>query len=1098
MTSSRASSGRAAVLEANVAGRAPKAKEPREAKAAEGSEEESSEESSDDALAGQAFDEAEGLRAQWNEEALRLAIEKYKAAQARWLAAGDRRPAARALEKMGEVYALLGQTREALASVHEALRLSRTFDDPPLRIKALNNACSLYAFEGDDARAVGLCNDALRLARDAGERRGEAQALNNLGEAYAFSDSKQALSLFEQALALWRAQGDRRGEAQALDDIGYAYADRSDLSAALTCFNQALEAWRAAGDLFGEAQTINALGVLYSKLGEKQQALASHARAQELFRTIGSPSGELTALTGIGYVYDSLGEKEKALGCYMEALRLARTTGRREGELVLLIHVGNIDDALGHLDEALKNYEAALALSRAAADARMQAYALNFIGGVYDSRRQTGPALAFYRRALALARAAADRRGEAGVLNNIGRVYERAGQSERALLCYRSALALHLAAEDRSGEAATRYNIARAERDRGQLGAARAQIEPALDIVESLRTNVSGDELRVSYFASVQQYYDLYIDILMRAHRLRPEEGSAALAFQASERARARGLLDLLVEARADIPQSIDPALREREETLRRTLDAKVERRMLLLGGKHTEEETAASAEEIRQLTLEDEELRAQIGEKSPRYAALMRPRPLSVEDAQRMLDEETVLLEYSLGDERSYLWAVTKTGFRSYELPARSQVEELARGAYDSLTARGSAGSSSPSEAEARGRELDARYWQQARALCDVILGPASSQLGAKRLLVVGDGALLYIPFGALPAPLSSEAGAADEQERAPLILQHEVLNLPSASTLALIRDGAGERQTGREAVAVLADPVFERDDPRIEPGSDAQAPGSNALVEGAHRATREVGDGGSGGGMTRLLGSGAEAEEIMSVVPRGAGFEAIGFGANLETVRGLSLGHYGIVHFATHAVLDNEHPELSGIVLSLFDEQGRPREGFLSLREVYNLRLPSDLVVLSACSTGLGKEVRGEGFVGLTRGFFYAGAARVVASLWKVDDDATAELMKRFYAGMLQKGLPPPAALRQAQLSMWRSERWRAPYYWGAFVLQGEYEAAPAGAGVERGRRLMVEASGAILLLLSLAFFAWRRRKSAPLRRPSIASVIERPPYD
>ena len=1040
-------------------------------------------------LAEQAFDEAERLRAEWNEHALRLAIEKYKTASARWLAIGDKRRAARSVENVGEICGLLGQTREALENVREALKLSRTINDPPLRVQALNNACSLYAFEGDSVKAVGLCNEALRLSRDAGDRRGEAQALNNLGEASAFSDFERALSLFEQALALWRASGDRRGEAQALNNLGYASADRSDLGAALTYFNQALDGWRAEGDLFGEAQTVNALGVLHSKLGEKQQALASHARAQELFRTIGSPSGELTALTGIGYVYDSLGEKEKALSCYTEALRIARAIGRREGELVLLIHVGNINDALGNKDEALNNYEAALALSRTMADTRMQAYSLNFIGGIYDSRQQTKLALTYFRRALALSRAAVDRRGEAGVLNNIGHVYDHEGRKERALGYYKSALALHLATSDHGGEAATRYNMARAQRDRGDLDDARAQIEAALDIVESLRTNVSGDELRVPYFASVQQYYGLYIDILMQGHKLHPADGLAALAFQASERARARGLLDLLVEARADIPQSIDPALREKEHTLQQTLNAKVERQIRLLGTRHTEEEAAAAAEEVRKLTLEDEELRAQIREKSPRYAALTQPRPLSSEDVQRMLDENTLLLEYSLGDERSYLWAVTKTGFSSYELPARARIEELTREAYDSLTARQSGDAELPAQAEARGRELDTRYWQQARELGGMILEPVSPQLGAKRLLVVGDGALLHIPFGALPVPLSAGAReqtlAAYDGEPAPLLVEHEIINLPSVSALALIRDEAAERRPGRKAVAVLADPVFERDDPRIESSPDAQAAVGSASADEAHRAMRDAGVGAVGGGIPRLLGSGTEAEEIMRLVPRGAGFEAVGFRANLETVRSPDLGQYRIVHFATHGILDDEHPELSGIVLSLFDERGRPRDGFLSLREVYNLHLPADLVVLSACGTGLGREVRGEGLVGLTRGFIYAGAARVVASLWKVDDDATAELMKYFYAGMLRKGLAPSAALREAQLSMWRSKRWHAPYYWAAFVLHGEYRASVGGDRRDPERDLIITAGGVILLLSLLGLFVWRRRKFAARKR-------------
>jgi CHAT domain-containing protein len=168
----------------------------------------------------------------------------------------------------------------------------------------------------------------------------------------------------------------------------------------------------------------------------------------------------------------------------------------------------------------------------------------------------------------------------------------------------------------------------------------------------------------------------------------------------------------------------------------------------------------------------------------------------------------------------------------------------------------------------------------------------------------------------------------------------------------------------------------------------------------------------------------------------------QALDFRASRDVALGGDLGMYRIVHFATHGLLDDQRPELSGLVLSLVDESGRSQDGFLRLNEIYNLRLSADLVVLSACQTGLGKEVRGEGLIGLTRGFMYAGARSVAASLWKVDDVATRELMKRLYTGLFKSGLKPAAALRAAQLEMLKTTQWRAPYYWAAFVLQGEWK--------------------------------------------------------
>jgi CHAT domain-containing protein len=183
-------------------------------------------------------------------------------------------------------------------------------------------------------------------------------------------------------------------------------------------------------------------------------------------------------------------------------------------------------------------------------------------------------------------------------------------------------------------------------------------------------------------------------------------------------------------------------------------------------------------------------------------------------------------------------------------------------------------------------------------------------------------------------------------------------------------------------------------------------------------------------------------EGDRILSLVPNTQSRSAFDFAANRAIVTSPELSRYQIVHFATHGILNSQNPELSGIVLSLVDEQGTPQNGFLRLNDIFNLNLPAELVVLSACETGLGKEIRGEGLVGLTRGFMYAGAPRVVVSLWSVDDEGTSELITRFYKKMLQQGLKPVAALRAAQVEMWKSEDWKASYYWAAFVVQGEWQ--------------------------------------------------------
>jgi CHAT domain-containing protein len=489
----------------------------------------------------------------------------------------------------------------------------------------------------------------------------------------------------------------------------------------------------------------------------------------------------------------------------------------------------------------------------------------------------------------------------------------------------------------------------------------------------------------------------------------------AAAAFEASERARARSLLDSLTEAGVDLRQGMDPDLVKREQVSKRAFDDWAERRGRLASAPGTKADTTALAEEYRDLERRYDQVQAEIRSKSPRYAALAQPQPLGLREVQKqVLDPETLLLEYALGEERSYLWAVSSQDQTSYELPPRAEIERAAGSVYERLTARLNV-SGDPRDRRERIERADAGYWQEAGRLSEVLLGPVAKRMAGKRILVVPDGALQYLPFAALPVP-----GGGNEP--VPMVVEHEIVSLPSASVLAVLRRETKGRTPPGKAVAVLADPVFEPDDPRLP-----------AARGGAVRS--------GGPGFPRLAATRQEADAIVAVAARGTTLRAIDFDASRATALSPELAQYRIVHFATHGVFDNETPGLSALILSMLDARGQPQDGFLRLHDIYGLRLPAELVVLSACSTALGKQVRGEGLVGIVRGFMYAGAKRVVASLWKVDDEATGELMSRFYLEMLRENQSPAAALRQAQLAVWRQNRWRPPFYWAAFVLQGEW---------------------------------------------------------
>jgi CHAT domain-containing protein len=396
--------------------------------------------------------------------------------------------------------------------------------------------------------------------------------------------------------------------------------------------------------------------------------------------------------------------------------------------------------------------------------------------------------------------------------------------------------------------------------------------------------------------------------------------------------------------------------------------------------------------------------------------------RRLTFSELRSRLDGDTVVVAYLLGADRSYVWACTAARLVTRELPPRGPIAALARQAHDLLAAR-------PGRREPAG-DLD----RVLAALSRMLVAPVAGELGSRRIAFVADGPLHYVPFAALPAP---------DDPNVPLLVKHEVVTLPSVTTLALLREAAAVKSPPTNGVAVFADPVFDVQDERVPSPGSVRGASDASLPPRPSTLTSSVRDV-TGGleSLGRLPFTRREALEIIDLArPHGAR-AALGFDANLSAVRAPDLADFRFVHFATHGLLNNTRPELSGLVLSLAGPDGRPREGFLSVEQILRLRWRADLVTLSGCRTGLGRSIDGEGLVGVTRAFMVAGASRVVASLWSVDDSATAELMKRFYAGMLGPAKrSPAAALRSAQLDLRSRRGWSSPYYWAAFQLHGDW---------------------------------------------------------
>jgi len=573
-----------------------------------------------------------------------------------------------------------------------------------------------------------------------------------------------------------------------------------------------------------------------------------------------------------------------------------------------------------------------------------------------------------------------------------------------------------------------------------QSDASAEEYQLAIDALDGQLGRLGGtDTVRSGFRAAHEDIYQHYADLLIR-------RGNLEESFDVIERSRARTLLELLTQSGINIHQHVDPKLRAEEGSLRKDLAAESDRRVRLLAASPSRELVQSSDARMAQLLRSFAQLESHIRDISPTYADLTQPTIATTKDVRsQLLDSDTLLLEYSLGQTRSYLWLVSSESASVYTLPACAEIEREARLVY-----RATAERSLTNPAVNRSSAIASAYGAHYRNLSRMILGPVESLLGNKRLLLVPDGALSLISFAALPLTNRHGAGRL-------LLTDHEIVYLPSASILIALRHERTTRQSPPRAVAVLADPVFDPSDPRIKNREAAHQSNNTSSANQDERGlvaqrsvvlthkrwTRDLGlKTNRTLYFSRLPYSRSEAQAIMAAIPEGQTLQALDFKASRTLAMSPDLAQYRILHFATHGLVDTTHPEFSGLLFSLFDQRGAPELGLLSLADIYNLNLPVDMVVLSACQTALGKEVRGEGLMGLTRGFMYAGASRVVASLWDVSDVATTKLMARFYRAMGRDRLPAAAALRKAQLEMQNDKQWAAPYYWAGFELQGEWK--------------------------------------------------------
>ena len=956
--------------------------------------------------------------------------------------ANDLSKAAQVLNEAGRLQLKLNLPQESLATFQESLALTDQVENKIARVDALNGAAAAYLHTGKYEDARPLIQQAITASEQNNYALGRAEAMLLLSVCENFTNHSQALKTANDALALWQTTGNTRGIIRShLKVATYQYAQNS-LDEATQSNETARTLANQAGFKELEAEALVSLGFIEYRKGTWSGVTKYLWDAGKLFEADSDPFMMTRILGTIAEAYLESGQLEIALQKYEEALEYVRKSKRPRAVTIVKWSIGRILFFAGKYPEALDKFQETLREAESLKEPALLGMCHEFLGRTEAAMGNHASALQNLEAAITFYTTSDNPMEIARSRALVGQVYENSERLVEAREFYRQALQTFESHSDRLNQSATLFALGRLEMKSRNYEIAETHLRKSIEVTENMRRTSTSLDLTAAFSATVHDRYQLYVQCLMRNHREPGSTSRVAQAFEMSESARARSLAELLRVNNTDLLSNLDPELSKKERSLRQRLRMKEDERVALLRKRYEKSQLEKLDVEQEQLSTEYKNVLATINQRYPAFEQLTQPQSWNLRRIQEEVigDDNTILLEFLLGPEKSYLWAVTRTSITSHELPSQSVITDAVKKVYELLK--------EPPKPENKNASD-----QATKELAEMILSPVADQLQKQRIIVAADDALNYIPFQILPVGPNAE----------PLVAQHEVINVPSASILGELRKESARRGSRNKVLAAFGNPVFanQRQDVQIA----------------SSRGIEIKGDSGDLTSIGRLFYSAREIENLREVASAEQTYAATESDATRDQLLKLDLSQFAILHFATHGFLRPSSPENSGLVLSTLDREGKTVEGFVGLQDIYSLRAPVDLVVLSACQTGLGKDIRGEGLIGLTRGFMYAGATSVIATVWKVEDEATAELMKRFYTELLKNKKTPSEALRLAQNSIRQEPQWSAPHYWAGFTLQGEYGYV---VNVPRGwqvYQVVLLSAVAVLLLCALCAFLWRK---------------------
>ncbi len=875
---------------------------------------------------------------------------------------------------------------KALAQLRESARL---FQQDHATVDVATNYIKIgeiYKIWGRYRPELGMYDQALKLARDS-DIDLKCSILSHRALAYVNSDIDKSLDLANQAVALSKAAADPSIEAEALQAFGEASFAHQAPKEPLEAFRKAAKLFSKAKNLEGEAQAWLFIGyAAFQGDNPIEDSNLAFQKAIGLWKASNSARGMAVAGTAMALYLANTGDIQQATEELDRAQSVFRLAGDRDNEAIVLNERGIIAAEIGNYEDSLRYYKKARKIFAEIGEVRGETGAIDGAAEAEWTLHRPEKALQFNEMKLGLAKRIGLPRYQAAAIADLASYYALQGNSNRAETLYLEALGRFRSLGEKLVEAPLLIQLGRLYSQKGQGQKALSVFQSAIDASSPNHQfkYLARAHFEVATIRRQQSRLDDAKNEIETVLEIIESQRKKILVFD--ERASYFAFVHEYYQFYVDTLMQLDQQ-NPGQDFARKALEANEKSRVRSLLDMLGYTSTALPLHDIQ------EEIRA----------------------------DNAVVLEYALGKKHSYLWVIDQDHMVHYEISkSTAQLLRMHESFHKSLMANGPHAMEAPQQRQAREKQAS-RYIRDKQELAEALLGPALGSMQGKTAIIVPDGFLQYVPFAAL---LPSD--------------QSDLVILPSASTLKALREKSQARPPATAQIAIFSDPVFEKDDGRLTRKSSATNHDSSSAL--AHQVAVDV----LGSSyIPRLPNSHFEAAAIVKAFGRNRVYLREGFDANRPTALN-ALSSYKFIHFATHEFLDIHRPELSGLVLSMVNKDGKGQDGYLRLRDIYSLHLSADLVVLSACESALGRDLDSEGMIGLTRAFFYAGSSRIISTLWKVDDQATAELMSRFYHH-LSKGQSPSAALRGAQNDLAKTPDWNHPFYWAAFVLQGEYRWSP-----------------------------------------------------